>query len=132
MDDVAPPPTVEAQALVPTPATTIDELMRAAYYVATGIDAPVCDVISPTHVNLHFPADGSLVSVKIEGRPGAWGGIGPHGTPEEEAARDAHYDECLAASIPVPPVLTARDEAKAREQAERQNQGNPVWEVQRQ
>ena len=131
MDDVAPPPAPEVQALVPTPATTIDEMMRAAYYVVTGIDAPVCDVISPNHVNLHFPADGSLVSVKIEGRPGAWGGIGPHGTPEEEAARDAHYDECLAASIPVPPVLTARDVARDEARAAKERE-NPVYEVQRQ
>ena len=116
-------PSPGVQALVPTPATTIDEIMKAAYFVATGIDAPVCDVISPHQVNLHFPADGSLVSVKIEGRPGAWGGIGPHGTPEEEADRNAHYDELSAAAAPPPEGgVTAREGRRE----------SPVYEVGRQ
>jgi hypothetical protein len=106
------PPEVEQQALVPTPLTTIDELLKAAYFVAASIDAPVCDVVSPNHVNLHFPADGSLFSVKVEGRPGAWGGIGPHGTPEDEADRNAHYD-AMAAAAAAPPE--AKEEAAAQE-----------------
>ena len=106
--------------------------MKAAYFVATGIDAPICDVISPHQVNLHFPADGSLVSIRIEGRPGAWGGIGPHGTPEEETAANAHYDEqAAAASASAPPPeggLTARDDRGARAP----QREHPVYEVQRQ
>ena len=53
-----------------TPASTVDELVKAAYFVATGIDAPEVDAVSPNHLNLHYPADGSLVSVRIEGS--AW------------------------------------------------------------
>ena len=82
---------------------TIDELVKAAYFVATGIDAPTVEAVSPNQLNLHYPADGSLVSVRVEGRPGVWGGIGPHGTPEEEAARNAHYDEMKAAAAPLRP-----------------------------
>ena len=65
----------------PLPATTIDEILKAAYFVAAGIDAPIVEVVNPHVINMHFPADGSLATIKIEGRPGAWGGIGPHGTP---------------------------------------------------
>ena len=117
---VLPPLEATEQAVVFTPASTIDELIKAAYFVAAGIDAPVVDAISQHQINLHYPADGSLVSVRIEGRPGAWGGIGPHGTPEDEADRNAHYDAMAAAAAPPveppppPPVE------------------NPVYEVQRQ
>jgi hypothetical protein len=102
-DEQTPPPEVPTQQAA-TPATTIDELIRAAFFVASGIDAPAVDTISPTQVNLHYPADGSLVSIRIESRPGAWGGIGPHGTPEDETARNEHYDEMkAAAAVPPPP-----------------------------
>jgi hypothetical protein len=87
--------------LVFTPASSIDELIRAAFFVAASIDAPVVDAVDPHRLNLHYPADGSLVTVHIEGRPGAWGGIGPKpSTPEEEAARNQRYDDALAASLP--------------------------------
>ena len=99
-DRISPP---EATQQVFTPASTIDELIKTAYFVATGIDAPVVDAVSPNQLNLHYPADGSLVSIRIEGRPGAWGGIGPHGTPEDEADRNAHYDEMAAAAASPPP-----------------------------
>ena len=119
-DEVSLP---EATQQAATTATTIDELVKAAYFVATSIDAPAVDTVSPNQVNLYYPADGSLVSVRIESRAGVWGGIAPHGTPEEEAARNAHYDEMLAANTPPPPppeggVLEANP--------------NPIWEVQRQ
>ena len=102
-----------------TTSTTIDELVKAAYYVATGIDAPTVDTVSPNQINLHYPADGSLVSIRIEGRAGVWGGIGPHGTPEEEEARNTHYDEMKAAAAAPPPPPEAREE-------------NPIYEEQRQ
>jgi hypothetical protein len=90
--------------LVFTPATSIDELIRAAFFVASGIDVPVVDAVDPHRLNLHYSADGSLVTVRIEGRPGAWGGIGPKPvTPEEEADRNQHYDEAKAAAS-APPV----------------------------
>ena len=120
MDDS---PSPDARALVPTPATTIDEMVRAAYFVAASIDAPEVEIVSPHQINLHYPADGSLATVRVEGRPGAWGGIGLHGTPEDEAERNAHYDEMAAAAAAAPPppeggVTTWKE--------------NPVWEVQRQ
>ena len=124
MADRFSPPEAEQQAAVFTPASTVDELIKAAYFVATSIDAPVVDAVSPHQINLHYPADGSLVSVKIEGRAGAWGGIGPHGTPEDETARNEHYDAMLAAATPPAPppegdVTRGQDE-------------HPVYEVQRQ
>ena len=116
MDDLPSP----KAALVPTTATSIDELVKAAYFVATGIDAPVVEIVNPHVVNLHYPADGSLATVKVEGRAGAWGGIGPHGTPEEETARNAHYDEQKAAAAPPPPEggVTARKEEPAHKKEE--------------
>jgi hypothetical protein len=102
MADDTSPPEATKQAVF-TPASTVDELIKAAYFVAEGIDAPVVDPVSQHHLNLHYPADGSLVSVRVEGRPGAWGGIGPHGTPEDEAARNEHYAAMKAAAAP-PPV----------------------------
>jgi hypothetical protein len=120
MDETSPPP--EATKQVFTPASTVDELIKTAYFVAAGIDVPTVDAVSPHQLNLHYPADGSLVSIRIEGRPGAWGGIGPHGTPEDETARNEHYDAMLAAATaPVEPPL---EEPVARE--------NPVYQVQRQ
>jgi hypothetical protein len=89
--------------LTPTPATTIDEILKAAYFVASGIDAPVVEVVNPHVINMHFPADGSLATIKVEARGGAWGGIGPHGTPEAEADANAHYDEMKAAAATAPP-----------------------------
>ena len=77
-DEVSPP---EATQQAATTATTIDELVKAAYFVATGIDAPTVDTVSPNQINLHYSADGSLVSIRDRVRAGAWGGIGPHGTP---------------------------------------------------
>lgn len=94
------PPEATEQAAVFTPASTVDELIRTAFFVAASIDAPVVDAVSPHQLNLHYPADGSLVSVRIEARPGAWGGIGPHGTPEDETARNEHYDAMLASVTP--------------------------------
>jgi hypothetical protein len=102
MDETtAPAPKAE---FAPTPATTIDELIRAAYFVADGIDEPAVDVIDPHRINLHYPADGSLVTVRIESRPGAWGGIQRHGTPEEEVEYNANYEEMKAAAATPPPV----------------------------
>jgi hypothetical protein len=144
MSDRLSPPEATEQAVVFTPASTVDELIKAAYFVATGIDAPVVDAISQHQLNLHYPADGSLVSVKIEGRPGAWGGIGPHGTPEDETARNEHYDAMASAAAPPvepPPEALARqeahDDAHAREdskpgQPSEVPNPNPTWEVQRQ
>lgn len=138
------PPEAIEQAAVFTPASTVDELIKAAFFVATGIDAPVVDAVNERHLNVHYPADGSLVSIRIEGRAGAWGGIGPHGTPEDEAARNEHYDARLAASAPPvepPPEALARqeahDDAHAREdskpgQPSEVPNPNPTWEVQRQ
>jgi hypothetical protein len=101
--DETPAPAPKPQ-FVPTPATTIEELLKSAYFVASGIDAPVVEVVDNHRINLHYPADGSLATVRIEARPGAWGGIGIHGTPEDEEARNAYYDEQKAASLAPPPV----------------------------
>jgi hypothetical protein len=116
------PPEATQQEFVPTAATTIEEMVRAAYFVAASIDAPVVEVVNPHVVNLHYPADGSLATVKVEGRAGAWGGIGPKGTPEDEAARNERYDAMLAASAP--PVEPPPPPPPPEE--------NPVYEVQRQ
>ena len=118
-DEVSPPDATQQAA---TTATTIDELVKAAYFVATSIDAPTVDTVSLNQVNLHYPADGSLVSIRIESRAGVWGGIAPHGTPEEETARNTHYDEMKAAQQPPPPP----PEGKVTDNP------NPVYEVQRQ
>jgi hypothetical protein len=114
MADFPSPPEATQQEFVPTAATTIEEMVRAAYFVATSIDAPVVEVVNPHVINLHYPADGSLATVKVEARAGAWGGLGPKGTPEDETARNAHYDAMLAASQPPTPPpeggVTAREE----------------------
>ena len=115
----------EQQVLTPTPATTIDEILKAAYFVATGIDAPIVEIVNPHVINMHFPADGSLATIKVEGRPGAWGGIGPHGTPEAELDANAHYDEMKAAAAAAPPpealaAKEAHDDRHAREDAKPQ------------
>ena len=131
----------EQQAFIPTTATTIDEVLRAAYFVANSIDAPTVEVVNPHVINLHYPADGSLATVKIEARSGAWGGLAHKGTPEQDAERNEHYDaQKAAAEAPaVPPEELARqeahDDAHAREDAKPQEpreEENPVWEVQRQ
>jgi hypothetical protein len=96
---------VVPEPLVFTPASSVDELIRAAFFVAASIDTPVVDAVDPHRLNLHYPADGSLVTVRIEARPGLWGGIGPKpSTPEEEAARNQRYDEAKAAAEAPPPV----------------------------
>ena len=120
MDSISSPEATE-QAVVFTLTSTVDELIKAAFFVATSIDAPVVDAVSPHQLNVHYPADGSLVSVRIEGRAGAWGGIGPHGTTEDETARNEHYDAMLAASAP--PVEPPPPPPPVE---------NPVYEVQRQ
>ena len=114
------------QEFVATPATTIDEILKAAYFVASGIDAPVIDVVNPHVINMHYPADGSLATIRVEGRSGAWGGIGPKSTPEDEADRNTHYDE-MAAAAAAPPAARegladqeAYDDAHAREDAKPQ------------
>lgn len=121
MSDETSPPLAQQTEFVPTAATTIDEMLKAAYFVAAGIDAPVVEVVSQHQINLHYPADGSLATVRVESRPGAWGGIGPRGTPEDETARNEHYDamKAAAAGPPVEPPPPPPVE-------------NPVYEVQRQ
>jgi hypothetical protein len=99
----------ESQAFVPTTATTLGELVQNAFFVAASIDAPVVDVVNPHTINLHYPADGSLATVRVEARPGAWGGIGPHGTSEDESQRNEHYDDMLAAATPAPPEEPAQE-----------------------
>jgi hypothetical protein len=117
---------VDSQAFVATPATTIDEILKAAYFVATGIDAPVVDVVNPHVINLHYPADGSLATIRVEGRSGAWGGIAHKGTPEEDADRNAHYDEMKAAAEAAPALKEeeaareSHDDAHAREESKPQ------------
>lgn len=113
----------KAAEFVPTTATTIEEVLRAAYFVAAGIDAPVVEVVNPHVINLHYPADGSLATVRIEARSGAWGGIGPKGTPEYDAERNERYDAMKAAAAP--PVEPPLEEPATENQ-------NPVYEVQRQ
>ena len=89
----------------------LDEMVRALI-CRTSIDAPTVEVVSPNHLNIHYPADGSLASIRIEARAGAWGGLGPKGTPEHDAERNAHYDAMAAAAAPPPPEggVTAREE----------------------
>jgi hypothetical protein len=110
------------QEFVPTTATTIDEVLRAAYFVATSIDAPTVEVVNPHVINLHYPADGSLATIKVEARSGAWGGLGPKGTPEYDQERNEHYDAMAAAAAP--PVEPPPPPPPLEE--------NPVYEVQRQ
>jgi hypothetical protein len=107
----------------PTTGTTIDEVVRAAYFVAASIDAPIVEVVNPHVINLHYPADGSLATIKVEGRPGAWGGLGPKGTPEYDVERNEHYDAMKAATEApaAPPEALAQqesyDDAHAREES---------------
>ena len=54
-----PPPVAGQQEFVPTTASTLDDLVRNAYFVAASIDAPIVEVVNPHVVNLHYPADGS-------------------------------------------------------------------------
>ena len=120
-----PPPVAGQQEFVPTTASTLDDLVRNAYFVAAGIDAPIVEVVNPHVVNLHYPADGSLATVKVEARPGAWGGLQPKSsTPEQDAERNEHYDAMLAASQP--PAPPPEGDVTAREEE------HPVYEVQRQ
>ena len=137
---------VGQQDFAPTAATTIEEMVKAAYFVADGIDAPVVEVVNPHVINLHYPADGSLATVKVEARSGAWGGLAHKGTPEQDADRNAHYDAMKQAheAPVVPPEELAEQEAQsdahAREDAKPQEprtdvpqpNPNPTWEVQRQ
>lgn len=130
--DAVPSPQAE---FVPTTATTIDEVVRAAYFVAASIDAPVVEVVNPHVINLHYPADGSLATVKVEARSGAWGGLGIKGTLEEDAARNARYDELLAASqAPPPDIPLAREGVQGADWpvGTQDYNPNPVYEVQRQ
>ena len=110
----------EQQEFTATPATTIDEILKAAYFVATGIDAPTVEVVNPHVINMHFPADGSLATIKVEARGGAWGGIGPKGSPEEDTDRNAHYEEMKAAAAPPEPPpegeATRRGESRGKEE----------------
>jgi hypothetical protein len=115
----------DQQEFVPTTGTTIDEILRAAYFVATSIDAPIVEVVNPHVINMHYPADGSLATIKVEARSGAWGGLAHKGTPEEDADRNAHYDEMKAAAETAPPpeegaAQEAHDDAHAREEAKPQ------------
>ena len=120
-----PPLVAGQQEFVPTTASTLDELVRNAYFVAASIDAPIVEVVNPHVVNLHYPADGSLATVKVEARPGAWGGLAPKSaTPEEDTERNAHYDAMLAASQPPEPPPEG--------EVTRQEEEHPVYEVQRQ
>lgn len=110
-----------------TGSTTIDELIKAAFFVAASIDEPLVDAIDRHRLNLHYPADGSLVTIRIEGRAGAWGGIGPlSASPEEDADRNAKYDEAKAAAEAPPPPPPPPEEPAV------QQNPNPVYEVQRQ
>ena len=114
-----------SQEFVPTTGSTVDEILRAAYFVASSIDAPVVEVVNPHVINMHFPADGSLATIKVEARSGAWGGLAHKGTPEEDADRNAHYDEMKAAAETAPPpegeaLREAHDDAHAREDAKPQ------------
>jgi hypothetical protein len=124
------------QAFDPTPATTIEEVLKAAYFVADGIDTPVVDAVNPHVINLHYPADGSLATIRVEGRSGAWGGIAHKGTPEQDAERNEHYNAMKAANEapPVPPEELAgqesHDDAHAREDSKPQDpreEPSPAW-----
>ena len=124
------------QDFAPTTATTIEEVLKAAYFVATGIDAPVVEVVNPHVINLYYPADGSLATIKVEARSGIWGGLAHKGTPEEDADRNAHYDEMKAAAETAPPPeqLAGResyDDAHAREDSKPQDpreEESPAWQ----
>lgn len=127
MDDA--PPVVAPEAVTFTLASTLDELIGASFWRAAELGTPIVEAIDAHRLNVVYPTDGSLVTVRIEARPGAFGGIqqGPL-TAEEIAAADQKFSDMLAASIPIPPVLTARDEAREASFAAE----NPVYEVQRQ
>jgi len=89
-----------------TPATTIDELVREAFFVADSIDAPQVEAISPRQVNVYHPLDGSMATIRIEHRSGAWNGIRSQTqTDEERAAANKHYDDMkAAAAAALPPA----------------------------
>ena len=70
-----------------TTASTVDELVKAAYFVADEIGEPEVEAVSPTQVNVHYPSDGSMVAVRVEARPGAWGGVSPQ--PIDDAGKEA-------------------------------------------
>jgi hypothetical protein len=98
-DDMSPPKHVAQLEFTPT--TTIDELVRAAFFVADNIDAPQVQTISPRQVNVYHPADGSMATIRVEARSGAWHGITSQtATDEERAAANKHYDDMAAAAAP--------------------------------
>ena len=120
----------------PTTATTIEELLKNAYFVADDIDEPVVDSVSPHVINLHYPADGSLATIKVEARSGAWGGIGHKSSPEHDAERNEHYKAMKDANAApeVPPEEAAaqesHDDAHAREDSKPQDPRedvSPAW-----
>jgi hypothetical protein len=115
----------EAQSFIPTGASTIDELIKAAYFVADGIDEPTLDVVSPHQVNVHYPADGSLAIIRIEARPGAWGGVQNPMTPEAAADANQRYNAYKDAATQAPPPeelaqQESHDDATAREDSKPQ------------
>lgn len=78
-----------------TGATTIDELVKGAFFVADEIGEPNVNSITPHHISLHYPLDDSTVSIRLEARPGKWGGIHPlvHTDDEREKANKSFDDQ---------------------------------------
>jgi hypothetical protein len=125
MDDA--PPSVAQEAVTFTLGSTIDELISATFWRAAELGTPVVEAVDAHRVNIHYPSDGSMVTIRLEHRPGAWGGLrqGPL-TPEEEDLYNQKFSDALAASLPPPPVEPPPEEPAARREE------NPVYEVQRQ
>ena len=104
MDAPAPAP----QAPVITLDTTIGDLLKEAFFIADSIGEIAVDIITPTHLNVHaFATDGSLASIRLECRPGKWGGIsGLAMTDEDRAAANEKFNAALEANTapsPEPP-----------------------------
>ena len=55
--------------------TSIKELIGKAFFVADGLGSPEVRYESARVISLYFPEDDSIVIIRLEARPGRWGGV---------------------------------------------------------
>jgi hypothetical protein len=107
--------------------TSIKELIGKAFFIADGIGDPEVRYESARTVSLYFPSDDSMVIIRIEARPGRWGGVSTFqlGDKGKEAANKA-FDKQKEQFEKKKAELSELAQQEARSDAHAREEGKPL------
>jgi hypothetical protein len=117
----------------PVSAGPLIEVAKQVYYVADDAGEPELHRLDDKTYALHYE-DGSIVTLRLESKPGRWRSVGPQVFTDEtradlnkrhSAAKKAEQDQLAAARTMKEDAAKAREEQAGRYQPQPMGEGQP-------